>query len=41
MAQRLAGRALDPAAVRGILHQNGTNPLIAEAFRPRNGANAA
>ena len=41
MAQQLAGRALDPNAVRAILRQNGVNPLIAEAFRPRGSANAA
>ena len=41
MAQRLAGRALDPAAVRAVLQQNGGNPLVAEAFRPRGNANAA
>jgi hypothetical protein len=41
MAQRLAGRALDPVSVRAVLLNNGANPLIAGAFRPRGNANAA
>ncbi|MDO9410974.1 MAG: class I adenylate-forming enzyme family protein [Pseudolabrys sp.] len=41
LAERLAGRALDPVAVRTRLLENGANPLIAEAFRPRGTANAA
>lgn len=41
MAQRLAGSTLDPTVVRQLLLENGANPLIAGAFRPRGHANAA
>ncbi|MDP1603423.1 MAG: hypothetical protein Q8M03_09185, partial [Legionella sp.] len=41
MAQRLAGSALDHTMVRDRLLENGANPLLAGAFRPRGQANAA
>lgn len=41
MAQKLAGSALDHTAVRRRLLENGANPLVAGAFRPRSQANAA
>lgn len=41
MVQRLAGSALDPGSVRRILLNNGANPLVAGAFRPRGAADAA
>jgi hypothetical protein len=41
MAQKLAGSALDHTAVRHRLLENGANPLVAGAFRPRGQANAA
>jgi hypothetical protein len=41
LGQKLAGRAFDQDSVRNILLQNGANPLIAEAFRPRGAASAA
>ena len=40
LAQRLAGSALDNGAVAAQLLENGANPLIAGAFRPR-GDNAS
>jgi hypothetical protein len=41
IAQRLAGSALDPTAVRAALFKNGANPLLVGAFQPRARANAA
>ena len=41
LAQRLAGSAVDNAAVSTQLRQNGVNPLIVGAFSPRGKANAA
>lgn len=41
LAQKLAGNAFDNGEVAAQLTKNGVNPLIAGAFRPRGGANAA
>jgi hypothetical protein len=41
LGQRLAGAAPDPSAARAALHERGVNPLIANAFRVRDQANAA
>ena len=41
LAQRLAGSAIDNAAVRTQLHEIGVNPLVAGAFRSRGSVNAA
>jgi AMP-binding enzyme len=41
MAQQLAGHSLNPNAARAGLLQNGANPLLAGAFRPRGNASAA
>jgi hypothetical protein len=41
LAQKLAGSALDNAAVAAQLLENGANPLIAGAFRPRGTTQAA
>lgn len=41
LAQKLAGSALDNRAVAAQLLENGANPLIAGAFRPRGSTEAA
>jgi hypothetical protein len=41
LGQRFAGGAPDVAALREKLRDRGLNPLIAGAFRPRGGAEAA
>jgi len=41
LGQRLAGAAPDPLAARAALHERGVNPLIADAFRARDQADAA
>jgi len=41
LGQRFAGTAPDPAVSEAQLQAHGVNPLIAGAFRPRSGAQAA
>ena len=41
LGQRLAGAAPDPLAARAALHERGVNPLIADAFRAPDQADAA